>query len=141
MTGKRYDAAYFARLRESFSALRGIQSVEVNPLTASLLLIHDLDPDTITDFACSKSLFEMASAEPSDANTPSEQTLNLQAIDQEIRARTGGATGFWGVVFVTMFGIGISELIRGNIAAPATSMLWYAIGALLIAQGQEGAPP
>lgn len=140
MTAKRHDAAYFARVRESFSALRGIQAVEVNPRTTSLLLIHNLDANAISDFARSKSLFEMTSAGPSEADPIPQQVFSLQALDQEIRERTGGATGFWGVVFLTMFGIGMSELIKGNIAAPATSMLWYALGALLIAQGKEGAP-
>jgi hypothetical protein len=39
--GHKQDAAFFAGLRQELLAQRGIVSVDVNPLTASVLIVHD----------------------------------------------------------------------------------------------------
>jgi hypothetical protein len=141
---KRHDGAYFSRVQQKLAAFDGIHSVEANPLTASLLVHHRASDQAIAEFAHSQGLFEVKeSSAPADSKSQSITRRaydGLNALDHNVRSLSRGAIDFWGAVFVVMLGLGISELFKGNVSSPATTMLWYAVGALMLAQGKKETP-
>jgi hypothetical protein len=134
---KRRDSAYFLQVQEKLAACEGIRSVDTNPGTASLLLHHNSNASTIADFARDQDLFRIEEGDDSAvAGSISQRALSsLQNFDQQLRGVSSGGVDFWGAVFVIMFGLGVNELIKGNISSPATTMFWYAVGALMLARG------
>jgi hypothetical protein len=134
---KRRDVGYFAWLVNAFDALPGIEGVKVNALTASLLLNHQsLSAERIGEFAEQQELFRITPQRDQSEEEVDHQhvvplsvrlTGGLQALDGQIRAHTGGQLDFWGVIFLLMVGLSISQMLKGNIFAPASTLLWYAL--------------
>jgi hypothetical protein len=143
ISDKRRDSAYFLDVQRKLAACDGIENVEVNALTASLLLHHQSSQQAIADFASDKGLFRVEQpdeAVDAESESISERAYSsLRILDQQLRGLSRGGMDFWGVVFVIMLGLGLNELIKGNVASPATTMLWYAVGALMLAQGNKEA--
>jgi hypothetical protein len=138
---KRRDTSYLLNAQQKLASLHGVDSVEANPITGTLLLHHHLNPQAIVEFARGQDLFTITTPDNTaarDSETVSERAYGaLRALDQYVRGLSGGGTDFWGVIFLVMLGLGIKELIKGNISSPATTMLWYAVGALMLAQGKQ----
>ncbi|MGH8502153.1 MAG: HMA2 domain-containing protein [Gammaproteobacteria bacterium] len=139
---RRQDHAYFLKAQEELSAFDGIDSVGVNPVTASLLIHHQTSEQAIAQFAQSQGLFRIAEPDDTDAEQESISQRahgTLRALDQRLRRLTSGGTDFWGIVFLIMTALGINEFVKGNVAAPATSLIWYGMGALMLAQSNKDA--
>lgn len=130
---KRHDTDYFASLADAFDALSGIESVQANAFTASLLLHHTTSPARISEFAKRRSLFRLVS-QGNDEAVPLSARLSagVQTLDGKIRAHSDGRLDFWGAVFLLLVGVSISQLAKGNIYAPASTLLWYALGTFAI---------
>ena len=54
------DAAYFAWLKDQASQCPGVTKAEVNALTGSVLLFHQLDVGQLAEFAATNHLFSLA---------------------------------------------------------------------------------
>ncbi|MBZ0168078.1 hypothetical protein MELA_02637 [Candidatus Methylomirabilis lanthanidiphila] len=121
---KKGDAAYFASLRDKLAALSelpGIQRIEANPLTGSILVLHTLDPEAIdlglvAQYSEFNQLFRLqqppAKQTPAPGNKASGRTAG--EIDPKVLAMLG---------FV---GVAVIQLKRGHIMMPAITALWYA---------------
>lgn len=131
---KRHDSGYFASLVNAFDALPGIEGVKVNALTASLLLKHrPMDVERISEFAAQRELFRInPGRDGQDAVVPlsTKLTSGMQVLDDKLRAHSGGRLDFWSALFLLLIGLSISQFAKGNIFAPASTLLWYAIGTL-----------
>jgi hypothetical protein len=132
---KRRDTAYFCRLHEKFSSVQCIEQVNVNPLTGSLLLQYSGDLQRIMEQIKQSRLFEVASKAPINEGSLAEHaSASLQALNEQIRARSAGGLDFWSLVFLTLIGMTAVRLAKGNIMVPATTLLWYALATLLISR-------
>lgn len=127
------DSAYFSLLKEKLaglSELPGIQRVEVNPLTGSLLIIHTLDLqaldlEMIAQYSAFNNLFRLKVSPPDHTSAP-------EKLKQSRRENNGKAGGFTGgeidttvLAILGLLGIAVIQLKRGNIMIPAVSALWY----------------
>jgi Heavy metal associated domain 2 len=143
VSAKRRDHAYFLAVQQKLADFEGVDTVDVNPTTASLLLHHQSSKQAIVEFARSQGLFQVK--EPDDSADAESKPISeraygsLHALDQHIRGLSRGGVDFWGAMFLVMLGLGVNEFIKGNISSPATTMLWYAVGALMLAQGNKEA--
>lgn len=132
---KRRDTAYFYRLHEKFSSVQCIEQVNVNPLTGSLLLQYSGDLQRIMEQIKQYRLFDVVSKSPRNEDSLAERTsASLQALNEQIRARSAGELDFWSLVFLTLIGMSVVQLVKGNIVVPATTLLWYALATLLISR-------
>lgn len=128
---KRRDEAFFGTVRECLSSWDSIERVEVNPLTASVLVQFSNLAALFTDNALKNDLFEVdfdvlsALGEPPQALTD-HATAGLHKADETIRRWTAGAADLRSAVFVFLVGTGLVQVLRGNIAAPAATLFWYA---------------
>lgn len=135
---RRGDAAYFERVQAELAQAPGVIELHVNPLTASVLVIHDSDVDALARYAEEKQLFHLESR-PQATSFMARLSDNFQLVNERVRKLSGGELDLPTVAFLNLVGMAVAQLRRGNITAPATTLLWYAVSlALLVMQTQRG---
>ena len=129
---KKGDGRYFAAMAEHFSKLEGIVSVEINPLTGSMLFVHGLDETAIAASASSNGLFLLDRSRPANQDLHKRVTEAFSGIDAGVKGLTFGNMNTGAVAFLALAGIGIYQISRGNFAAPAWyTAFWYAFNIFL----------
>ena len=129
--GKKRDVAYFGKLVESFTSLNGIQEIRVNPLTTSVLFVHDLEVKAIAEHAKELSLFRLKSEEGiAQRNTIFEAANKTIATwNRQLKNLTGGGMDVPSLVFLGLVLTGFYQISKGNFRAPPWyTAFWYALG-------------
>jgi hypothetical protein len=138
---QRGNQAYFAQLQEQLAQCPGVHQVEVNPITASALLLHEVSSTALVEYAAARELFVLDI--PPDKATPVYEHL-LQPfydLNKGLAAFTKGELDLPGILFMGLIGLGIYQISKGNFTAPAWyTAFWYAINIVLKAQssGSKG---
>ncbi len=124
---RRGDLDYFARLRERLADLSGLEAVEVNPRTASLLCLGPVPPRQVAARALEEGLFAIQDGRVR-LGLPERVAGGFNALDGEVRRFTGGELDVTSLVILLLAGTGVYQLARGNWAAPAWYVaFWYAL--------------
>jgi hypothetical protein len=134
---KKNDPTYFSGLQEYLAPIPGIVSVEVNPLTGSVLVEHELDLNSIDDLKPVADYSEMSGlfklvvptrAAPNGAAIPLGQCLaaTVARFNEQVKSWTSGMVDFPTVAALGLISVGVVQASRGLIAVPAISALWYA---------------
>lgn len=133
---KKGDFHYFDRIAESFAQCPGITQLQLNPPAASILICHrtDIAFHVIAEFAETKRLFSLTE-KPEDyvpitiPNLPiaTLTSVGLNRIDEALLGFSQGRLDGRSLLFLALIGLGIHQFTRGNIMAPAASLLWYAL--------------
>jgi hypothetical protein len=128
---RRGDREFFINLSNALEGCPGVKAIDVNPSTGSVLLMNQegIALDRISGYARDKQLFRLGSP------GPMMQTMmdNVRRLDGAIRSLAGEEIDLASVGFVTLGAMGLYQLARGQILAPAVTVLWYAASVLLIA--------
>lgn len=127
------NSAYFSSLKESLaglSELPGIQRVEANPMTGSILVLHTLDLqatdlEMVAQYSEFNNLFRLRLSPPQQASAPGRPAQALQETNRKVGALTGSEIDGEILAILGLLGIAIVQLKRGNIMIPAVSALWY----------------
>lgn len=140
---RRGDIQYFEHLATALAGYPGVVHAHANPQTASLLIEHSGVLPEITDRAAAEELFEVVhdtlapiveeGQAPTTPVNPEAQAYRLHAKPQMLPAL---AVGF--------AGLGVYQLFRRQILAPATTLFWYALSAMIVAAARKRsnvAPP
>ena len=128
---KKGNKSYFESLEQKFSGCDGVQRVEANAVTASVLLLHDADVKGISKFAQENRLFRVETRGPE--RMPLVKRIRSGFEDLNIRAKrlTDGELDLPSAVFVSLLSLSIYQIARGNFYAPAWyTSLWYALHAV-----------
>jgi hypothetical protein len=127
---KRRDEGFFDTVKERLTAWNSIDRIEVNALTASVLVYFSDIGRLFAENTLRNDLFAMDhDALEADFETqPLTEWANRRWTDADLTLRrwTSGAADIRSAVFVTLLIAGTYQLFRGNIAAPAATLLWYA---------------
>jgi hypothetical protein len=125
---KRRDAEYFARLKETLSRCEGVESVLVNPLTASALITGSADADEVVVFAENSELFRLEAR----GVVPFSERLSHQVhqFDERVREATSGQLDLSSVAVIGMFGATLWQISRRRVLPEALTVLWYAASLL-----------
>lgn len=138
---KRHDEAYFARVAQSVSAWDSVERVEVNPLTASVLVFFKDLVALMAENALKNDLFSVDFDELEAVaqagfgvagqvfGTPvfgGQAAQAVSAADAAVRRLSFGAADLQSGLFLALLAAGTYELLRGNIMAPAVTLFWYA---------------
>jgi copper chaperone CopZ len=127
---KRGDADYFRAVKEALSAVEGVESVEVAPLTGSVLLCSQAAAQKLIEAARAQGLF-VVKEEPEVEGTVLHDSIAAGFASMNDRVKTLSGAGFDlpGLAFLALMGAGIYQIARGNFAAPAWyTAFWYALG-------------
>jgi hypothetical protein len=115
---------------DQFAACPGVLSIEVNPVTGSMLLIHQTTVGEIAEYARSKNLFSLE--EQKDSKAPSaDLRRNLgetfKSIDRQIQSLTDGDMDLSGFALAALIVAGTAQIVAGNAGPiPWFAAYWYA---------------
>jgi Heavy metal associated domain 2 len=126
---KRRDAAYFSTVADRLAAWESVERVEANPLTASVL-IYFSDPQRLFLEAMAKNdLFDIdfdSAVADSEPVVTRAAVRSFETADLVMRGWTANQIDMRSVLFLLLFAGGVFQLLRGRLAAPAPTLLWYA---------------
>lgn len=129
---RRGDHDYFRRLKRTLESCPGVREVEINPLTAGLLLRHDIPLDDIGAFAEAEGLFAL-SRELSSFAPLARQLLDIgKAIDRALLEATHGRMSGTEAGLLLMLALAFYQLSRGVVLPPAAPLFGYALSILTV---------
>lgn len=108
----------------------GVLSIEVNPGTGSILLLHQTTVQEIAEFARSRNLFSLDEQKISRAPS-AELRGNLgdtfKSIDRQVQSLTGGDLDLSGFAVGALIIAGSVQILSGNAGPlPWSAAYWYA---------------
>ena len=119
----RRQEAWFAAVRDTLAGLDGAGDVQVNPLSASVLLDGiRIDESGLFEIATGRGLFAL---EAGDNATLSPGPGVLDFLD-EFKALPWG--GLRRAASLGYLGLAAVQAFRGQVLPPALTLLWYGIG-------------
>jgi hypothetical protein len=131
IASKKGDVIFFSSLQEQLGQLPGLEKIEVNPVTGSILLIHSLDSGSVTEFLKAQHLLKVQAGKDS-FNFHQEVTRVFSAADRQVRGFIGGGINLGALAFLGLAGAGVYQIFRGNFSAiPWYSAFWYALSIFL----------
>jgi hypothetical protein len=129
---KKGDELFFQSLKDQLSSLSGVERVDVNPVTGSILLIHLIDMEKIVQFARDKGLFEIQSGSQNASFLHREVTKAFNILDGRALGFTGGGINLGALASLALIAGGTYQIIRGNFAAiPWYTAYWYGLNLFL----------
>jgi hypothetical protein len=137
---KKGDSAYFLSLNTAMSQLGGIKRLESNPITGSVLFIHNINADAIIEFARANSIFHFhLNSLNQNTNLHGNIMEAFKGINNQVRGLTGGEIDLWSLSFILLVAVGLYEICMGNFAAPAWyTAFWYALNIFLKSGPEKG---
>jgi len=122
--GRRGDSVFFASVATGLSTFQGVQKVEVNPLTGSIVIHHDVPIEGIAKAAEDLRLFALA------ATSGTQSLAAMQALPLDMR-----------VVAALGFGaLALLQIGRGQVLPQAATLAWYAATLTgVLSNGADGA--
>jgi hypothetical protein len=126
---QRGNSAFFEKLKEDFSGFPGLQGVETNPRTGSVLFLGSFEPEAIEQMAYSRELYRVKGCEDRPHGLPNRTVEPVTELNHGIRRMTGGRLDLSGFLFFTLLGTAGYQILRGNFGAPPWyTAFWYAFG-------------
>jgi hypothetical protein len=124
---KKGDELYFLSLKKELSKQKGVEDLEVNPLTGSLLVLHNGNRQDLIHFAESKELFKVAAEEKQHYGSLTSIVLGLfNSVNNVIKDLTKKELDIPAIAFLALISVAIYQIARGNFKAPAWyTALWY----------------
>jgi len=108
----------------------GILSIEVNPGTGSILLLHQTTVQEIAEFARSRNLFSLKEQKGSRAPSAAlRRNLGdtFKSADRSIQNLTGGDLDLNGFAVAALIVAGSAQILSGNAGPlPWSAAYWYA---------------
>jgi hypothetical protein len=124
------DKNYFKRVEERLGEKLAYQRILASATTGSLLIEDDnLDLDTVTAAAEAYQLFFVHKDRVTPKPFAKRIVEPLSCTNQIIKSMSDGVLDLPGMIFLTLIGTGLWELVRGNFKFPPWyTALWYAFG-------------
>jgi hypothetical protein len=127
---KRRDEEFFDTVKGRLATWNSIDRIEVNAVTASVLMYFSDVGRLFAENALRNDLFavDYEALEADFETQPLTEWAKGRWTDADLALRrwTSGAADIRTAIFVTLLMAGTYQLFRGNIAAPAATLLWYA---------------
>lgn len=121
--------SYFSDLSDGLSRCPGVECVQVNPVTGSVMVMYDGDIKALADYARTNGLFSLQRATPVKRTLFQEVAATFQSYNRNLKQMTGGEVDIPGLVFLSLLVSGIWQIARGNLVMPAWyTAFYYALG-------------
>ncbi|MCG6551634.1 MAG: hypothetical protein L7F77_04850 [Candidatus Magnetominusculus sp. LBB02] len=129
MLNAKGDAEFLGNLKKALAENPQINSVEVNAVTGSVLILHSTTNEEILAHADQKGLIKTAMPVVNAENVATKVGELFKAVNSGAVAATGGSLDLPRLTFLTLAGFGIYQLSRGNFVVPPWyTAFWYAHG-------------
>ncbi len=140
--GGRGDGARLASIAQGLETLPEVERVVGNPLTGSLLVHHSphLDSHALSAFAERQGYFLPQVDAP--RGTPIQELRKLyRQVEQDAVRASGGRLDIESVTLAILAAFAVAGIMRGNIAFPAGTALWYAMDLIRVRSAEEPPDP
>jgi hypothetical protein len=127
---KRGHIAYFYRTGQQLSECPGVSQVASNFRTGSLLIKHTVPFAQIVAFAGEHDLFALQAEKRAPDNLPQQIATSLVWLDAHVTNLSGGELDLRAILIRVLLTIGLLQIARGEILAPASTLLGYVLGFL-----------
>jgi hypothetical protein len=118
---RKKDAAYFSLIQEELLDLEGVEKVEVNPTTGSILIIKDPNENTVDTYTRTTRFFDFAEGQE-QPHTPMETiAASFHPLDMRLRQLSGGELDLRNIVSLSLLGMAGYQLAIGDFGLPP----WY----------------
>ncbi len=126
---KKRDSAFFAQLQAVLSAIPGLDQVQANPLSGSLLILHSELPEEMTSFIETLAGLAPKRKAGGKSNTIYQRvTGTFHQVNTQIQGFTKGELDVPTLTFIALVVVGVYQISRKNFAAPAWyTAFWYAL--------------
>lgn len=122
----RGEIPYFRDVVARISSLEDIEAVRANPDTGGVLILHRRDTQqAVLDRVAS--VVNITEEEYVPPSTFSRAVTGLGKLDEVIARETRGGSSLSSVIFLVLVGMALAQISRGQVMAPASSLLWYAL--------------
>jgi len=116
-------------LPEKFNGFQGIDEIDINPLTGSVLFRHRNNSSEIMEFIDKQGIFVIRGKPIRPVSVHNGFSSLYEKFNGSVTSVTNGVTNMGGLAFLVLVGYGIFQISRGNIAGPAWyTAFWYALG-------------
>ncbi|MBF0565424.1 MAG: hypothetical protein HQK89_09285 [Nitrospirae bacterium] len=127
---KKGDAHFFESVRSRLATLEGVASVEINPQTTSVLVMHSTSTTGIVEHL--KGLLRLndpLQAGKANANVSELISELVKKANDGTKEITGKGLDIPRVAFLSLLSFGLYQLNRGNFVVPPWyTAFWYAHG-------------
>jgi hypothetical protein len=138
--GRRHDASWLADLENRLRDLPGITEASANPSTAGVLILFDPSavPDPIPRIEAT-GLVQVI-APPPLSPTLAELRRVAARLDDSLGERSGGSVDLRTLSVISLLVLALYQAMRGQLLAPAVSLLWHAFELLRFIPPDADAP-
>lgn len=128
----RGQETFFRQVSRELSCFPGVDRIEANPATAGILVVPAVDSGALARFAETQGLFRLSE----DGVAPMTITETLAAefggLNRELRRVSDGTLDLGSLAFAALVIGAIVQWQKGHVLGPASTLLWYAAGLLLM---------
>lgn len=128
VASKRREAAYYAKLAEHLQRLNGVGQVDVNPVTGSVLVHHQLPLDQLVERVHEESLFQVKDGPPQHLRDILRERFS--SFNDGISRLTESRLDLEDLALSVLIVVGLRQMLAGQIATPALTAFWYAAALL-----------
>jgi hypothetical protein len=131
ISDRKHDREFFQRAAATLIEMDGTGPVTINPVSASVLVLHRDSVEALGAFAREHGLFDLApqviEAPPPRRPLPQAVGDKLQLADFALRYKTGNKTDLATITFgALIIGAGV-QLLRGQFLPASATLLHYAL--------------
>ncbi|MFO7878128.1 MAG: hypothetical protein R6U55_16285 [Desulfovermiculus sp.] len=125
---KQGDEVYFGQVLQTLRTAFPQAQIEVNPRTGSVLCVGPVSFEDLTQTGWEKGIFQVIALPPRVTATKVFHR-RVAEMNAAIRRSSCGELDISSLVFLTLIGTGIYQVIRGNVGLPPWyTAFWYALG-------------
>ena len=125
--GMKGNSDYFAQLRSAFLGMPGVRAVQVNPLTESVLVTHEVPIDPLLREAEQRGFLRLDLGPAEDEPYLARIGRALNDSDRKLHETSGGRVNLDTLAFFGMLAGGVFQVARGNGLPAGVTMLRYAL--------------
>ncbi len=126
---KRHDPEYFEHARATLTECADVESVSANPITGSLLILHDSTTENILRLAQEQGLFVTEKTTEHDAALNPLQR-RVAHFDEVLQERSDGRWGLKTLAFYGLLGAAVYQAYRGHVLPAAEALFQQALNLL-----------
>lgn len=125
---QRGNTYYFNFLERHLTECPGVTDVKTSARTGSALVIHRTPFPQIVAFAQTRELFSLLSPQDFTPSTYLQQTTaGFAKLDTDLAELSAGKLDIRSLVLMALMTMSVIQLSRGQIFAPASTLLWYTL--------------